>query len=210
MEGGPPFAGAAGQQHEADGPGVRLGPAADAFGQAFDFGLLAFGVVDHDEHAGLGAALDELFEGLPALAEGACDGAIWRVEEARRPAVLTQGGGEFDEQARLAESARAVDQAAGIGAGAGCAPIEQVVADVADVHVADGTVARLEEFAWANLLQVLAERALLGVEEAVGRAGGSRAREGGMRVGMGTPAMTWAILLRMPAWSFKLRRCGGC
>jgi hypothetical protein len=167
----PPLAGAAGQQDEADGRGGGGLACLDGVRNAHDLALPAFGVVDYQQQArhiavGVGKG-DELFERLPPLLALRLGGLRrYPFDKAGLPAVLLpQLGRDFDQQPRLAQAARAVQQAGGRAARVCGRPVQQGLTLAGGIDVADYAVTRLQQVAWRDVEGIGRQLAVIGVDD---------------------------------------------
>lgn len=133
------------QENEAHRADVAVATAAEPHGEVPDVGLARLGVVHDHEEAAIAATGDEIVERLPSLPHDALVERGRRIEEAGRPAVLTQLGCDFDHEARLAETARPMQEAGGGGADAVAAPCEQAGLQAGHIRIGDDHGPRLQQ-----------------------------------------------------------------
>lgn len=109
---------------------------------------------------------DQLLQRLPALLQRGLGLLVRPVEEAGGPALVAQLCGDVDQEARLAEPAGAMEQAAGGGARDG-APALQLGRHAGDVGVENEGVPGLQQLARGDLARVARQLLLLWVEQAM-------------------------------------------
>ncbi len=108
-----PPAGAASQKDEAERPAGVFALFQKEPRDLCQLGLPRLGMVEHNRHALVLRIPDALLQRLPCLLGARLIVAIIAVEKARGPAALAQGRRHFDQEARLADTARPVIEAAG-------------------------------------------------------------------------------------------------